>query len=167
MVEEREFNTLFRKYYGELFCFARRFVTIDADCEDIVSDAFEDVWRNLPDFEVETVRPFLYKSVRNKCIDHLRRTATRRQYATLMAMATQGYDSADWLAELNERERFVAQVLSSLPDYTRQIFTDCYVHRKQYAEVAEALGISTSTVKKYISKALQLIAQQREKAKNY
>ena len=84
-----------------------------------------------------------------------------------MATVTRDYDSADWLAELNEREHIVAQVLDSLPDYTRQIFTACYVDRKQYAEVATELGISTSTVKKYVSRALQLIAEQREKDKKY
>lgn len=163
MVDEREFDACFRNYYSELYVFARRFVPNEADCEDIVSDAFEDVWRNLSRLTPATVRPFLYRDVRNKCIDFLRRQATRRQYAELMASVTQGYDSADGLAELNERERIVSRVLDSLPDYTRHIFTACYVDRKQYAQVAEELSISTSTVKKYISRALSLIAEQRRK----
>jgi RNA polymerase sigma-70 factor (ECF subfamily) len=163
MVTESEFDALFRSLYGELYVFAKRFVASDADCEDIVSDAFEDVWRNLSRLAPDSVRPFLYRDVRNKCIDFLRRQTTRRQYAELMASVTQGYDSADSLAELNERERIIGKVLDSLPDYTRNIFTACYVDRKQYAQVAEEMSISTSTVKKYISRALRLIAEQRRK----
>jgi RNA polymerase sigma-70 factor (ECF subfamily) len=163
MVSEREFDTLFRNLYGELYVFARRFIAHEADCEDIVSDAFEDVWRNLSCLTSATVRSFLYRDVRNKCIDFLRRQTVRRQYADLMASVTQGYDSADGLTELHERERIVSDVLESLPDYTRQIFTACYVDRKQYAQVAEELSISPNTVKKYISQALKLIVGQRQK----
>lgn len=167
MVEGREFDALFRKYYGELYGFARHFVAVDADCEDIVSDAFEDVWRSLDQLQMETVRPFLYKNVRNKCIDHLRRQGTRRQHAELYARLTIGYDDPSKLLELKEREAAVVRVLQALPDYTRRIFTACYVDRKQYREVADELGISPNTVKKYISQALQLLREQREKYKKY
>lgn len=166
MVEEREFDALFRKYYGELYVFAHQFLTVEADCEDMVSDAFEEVLLNMECIETAAMRAFLFKTVRNKCIDHLRRIQTRRQYAELMATVSQSYDRADLLAEQNERERIVGEVLGSLPDYTRQIFTSCYVDRESYAKVAERLSISTNTVKKYVSRALQLIGEWREKYKN-
>lgn len=165
MVDEREFDALFRQHYAELFVFAKRFLQLDADCEDVVADAFEDLWRHLDRLDAATVRPFLYKSVRNNCIDHLRRQSTRRQYAALMAAVSLDYESADWLAELREREQTVQRVVDSLPDYTRQIFSACYVDHKRYAEVAAEQGISVSTVKKYVMRALALIAAQREKLK--
>lgn len=165
MIEKCMFDVLFRKYYGELYVFARQFLTVEADCEDAVSDAFEDVWRNLSRLEADSLRAYLYKNVRNKCIDHLRRQQTRRQYAELMATVSHSYDRADALAEQNERERIVGEVLDCLPDYTRQIFTACYVERESYMQVAERLSISTNTVKKYVSRALQLIAEHREKYK--
>lgn len=165
MTEIFEFDQLFRIYYTELFLFARRFLSREADCEDVVSAAFEDVWTNFATIERNAAKAFLYKNVRNKCIDLLRRENTHRRHAELYARLTIGYDSADHLAELHEREQIVQRVLDSLPDYTRQIFTACYVERKQYREVAEEMNISTSTVKKYISRALQQIAAQRKENK--
>lgn len=165
MTDKGDFDRLFRLLYGELHTFARRFLTSEADCEDIVSDAFEDVWRNFTAIEHGAAKAFLYKNVRNKCIDHLRREATHRRHAELYAQLTEGYDHADLLAELHEREQTVRHVLDSLPDYTRQIFIACYVDRKQYREVAQEMGISTNTVKKYISRALRLIAEKRQKEK--
>ena len=162
MTEKGEFDQLFRLLYKELHSFARRFLTREADCEDIVSAAFEDVWRNFATIERDAARAFLYKSVRNKCIDHLRRDATHRRHAELYARLTEVYDHADHLSELYEREQIVRRVLDSLPEYTRQIFTACYVDRRQYREVAEEMGISPNTVKKYISRALRLIAEQRK-----
>lgn len=163
MIEESAFDGLFRRYYTELYIFAKRLVLTDADSQDIVSEAYEDVWNNMARLEVDTVRAFLYKNVRNKCIDHLRRLATRRNYVQLMSRITQEYDMADRLTELHERESIINEVLDSLPDYTRQIFTACYVDHKKYIEVAEEMGISTSTVKKYIVRALRLIAEKRHK----
>ena len=163
MIEESAFDGLFRRYYTELYIFAKRLVLTDADSQDIVSEAYEDVWNNMARLEVDTVRAFLYKNVRNKCIDHLRRLATRRNYVQLMSRITQEYDMADRLTELHERECIINEVLDSLPDYTRQIFTACYVDHKKYIEVAEEMGISTSTVKKYIVRALRLIAEKRHK----
>lgn len=163
MIEESAFDGLFRRYYTELYIFAKRLVLTDADSQDIVSEAYEDVWNNMARLEVDTVRAFLYKNVRNKCIDHLRRLATRRNYVQLMSRITQEYDMADRLTELHERECIINEVLDSLPDYTRQVFTACYVDHKKYIEVAEEMGISTSTVKKYIVRALRLIAEKRHK----
>ena len=163
MKKTGEFDEIFRLFYGEMYTFSRRFLTCEADCEDVVSAAFEDVWRQFETVDREAVRAFLYKDVRNKCIDHLRRDATHRRHAVLYARLTEDYDHADRLAELYEREQTVCHVLASLPEYTRQIFTACYVDRKTYHEVAEEMGISPHTVKKYISRALQIIAEQRKK----
>ena len=104
--------------------------------------------------------------MRNKCIDHLRRDATRRRHAELYALLTEGYEQASQLAELMEREQIVRSVIDALPDYTRQIFTACYVDRKQYRQVADEMGISPNTVKKYVSQALHVIAEQRKKRNN-
>ena len=161
MTDKSDFDKLFRMLYAELHSFARRFLEREADCEDVVSAAFEDVWRNFVAIEHEAARAFLYKSVRNKCIDRLRRDATHRRHAELYARLTEGYDHADQLAELHEREQVVRKVLDTLPDYTRQIFTACYVDGKQYREVAEEMNISPNTVKKYISQALRLIRDAR------
>ena len=166
MIEKEEFDVLFGMYYGELFVFARQMLSSDADCEDIVSDVFEDMWHHLSRIEKPYLRAYLYKSVRNKCIDYLRRQQTRQQYAELMATASRVYDGADAMMEQNERERIVSEVLNSLPDYTRQIFVACYVEHHSYQEVAERMNISVNTVKKYISRALSLIAEQRKKYKN-
>lgn len=166
MIDIEEFDVLFGKYYGELFVFARQMLSSDADCEDIVSDVFEDVWHNQSRLEKPYLRAYLYKSVRNKCIDFLRRQQTRQHYAELMAAASRVYDRADATMEQHERERIVCEVLNSLPDYTRQIFVACYVEHHSYQEVAERMNISVNTVKKYISRALSLIAEQRKKYKN-
>ena len=165
MNERKDFDRIFREYYHELYCFAMQFLHDDDDARDIVHDAYEDVWRHFQSMEVAGARGFLYKNVRNKAIDLLRRQETRRNYAELYAKVSVPYDESSEPMELEERERIVQEVLESLNPPTKEIFIWCYVDRKHYKEVAERLNVSVSMVKKHISKALALIREKRKKIK--
>lgn len=165
MDEKKDFDRIFRKYYNELYCFAMQFMHDPDDARDIVHDAYEDVWRRFADMEEHSVRGYLYKNVRNKAIDLLRRIETRRNYAELAMKVSSPYDSSVDPLELQEREQIVEEVLNSLKPPTKEIFIWCYVDRKHYKEVAQRLGVSVSMVKKHISKALAIIREKREKLK--
>lgn len=48
-----------------------------------------------------------------------------------------------------------------LPETTRTIFSLCFVEHMKYAEAAEQLHVSLSTIKKHIVRALKLIRESR------
>lgn len=50
-------------------------------------------------------------------------------------------------------------MLAQLTPPTDQILDMCYLQHMKYAEVAEALHTSTSTVKKHITKALKTLRE--------
>ena len=67
------FNSLYRKYYEQLFYYAYGF-TDDAEvCRDILADVFESLWTHRKKITQETAHSYLYQCVRNKCIDYVRR----------------------------------------------------------------------------------------------
>ena len=165
MREREEFNHIFREYYNELFCFAMQFMHDVEEAQDIVHDAYEDVWRHFSAVELHSVRGYLYKNVRNKAIDQLRRLETRRNYAELYAKVSSPYDDSHDPMELEERENIIREVLNALKPPTKEIFLWCYVDRKKYKEVAEHLGVSVGVVKKHISKALSIIREKRKSLK--
>ena len=51
-------------------------------------------------------------------------------------------------------------IARSLPEPTCTVLRLCYWEKKTYREVAEHLGISPDTVKKHISKALQMLREE-------
>ena len=57
------------------------------------------------------------------------------------------------------KERIVEKMMSHLRPPTDKILELCYLQQKKYAEVAEMLGISTSSVKKHIIKALRTLRE--------
>ncbi len=163
MEEKKDFDELFRHYYQELYFFAMQFLHNDDESRDVVSDAFEDVWVNFSSLQKKAARYYLYKSVRNKCIDVLRRNTTRQQYALFYQKITKAYAYDKDPLEAEDRERRVQQVLDMLEQPTKDVFISCYVEQQTYAEAAARFGISTATVKKRIMKALNLIREARRK----
>ena len=162
MEDIKDFDWVFRQYYEELYFFAMQFLHDMEESRDVVSEAFEDVWVHYASIKKETVRFYLYRIVRNKCIDYLRHQKIHQQYAELMQQITKGYDESMTTVEWQEREAHVQKILDSLQPPTRDIFIACYVDHKKYAEVAELMAISIDTVKKHIKKALRFIRERRQ-----
>ena len=69
----KEFETSYRKLYLPLGMFALRLVA-DADiAEDLVQDAFMKTWEYVgAGGEIDSFTAFMYRSVRNTCMDYLR-----------------------------------------------------------------------------------------------
>lgn len=161
MREKAEFDRLFRQYYTELFVFAHRMVWSEDECHDIVTDAYEMLWRHFSRIEAPTARAWLYRSVRNSCLDHLEHVRHANDYAELYRQITSPVEDNDFLAEHDERMKVLGNILSKMDDKTRTILRECYVERKKYKDVAEEYGISPNTVKKYIMRALKIIRESK------
>ena len=161
MEEIKDFDTIFRHYYEALYFFAMQFLD-ETESKDVVSMAFEDVWLNFHDIKPEALRSFLYKDVRNKCLDALRRKHHAQAYVQYVQAMTLEYDDLEAHLEVEERERYGRQALSMLKSPSKEIFVACYVDGHTYKEVAEKMDISVNTVKKHVSKALSLFRQMRK-----
>lgn len=161
MLEKSEFDSIFREYYSPLYFFARQYVDDEEACRDIVSGAFERLWRNFSKVERENAKSFLYIAVRNLCVDHARQASRHRAYARYVAAMSHYATDASSLLEREELQERVNRKIGELKPPTRDIFMACYVERKKYKEVAEQMGISTATVKKHIVKALKMMRQGR------
>lgn len=72
------FNSLYRRYYEQLFYYAYGFTDDAEACRDILSDVFERLWSNRRGITQETAHSYLYQCVRNKCIDYVRRQQLNR-----------------------------------------------------------------------------------------
>lgn len=164
MDDKRYFDILFKRYYGQLFLFARQFLPTEDDCHDAVAEVYEEVWRHYADIEEVKALSYMYRCLRRKCIDIMRHKKVEERYIRLSAVLTEHMVTQEQIEEAKRREVIVEKVLNSLDPPTKEIFTLCYVEHKRYQEVAEMLNISVSTVKKHIIRALKIV---RERARNH
>ena len=140
--------------------FVRRLVGISEAEDDIVQDAFLALYMNLERLKSsEHLRPFLFRVVRNRCYDTLRRQG-RFQFVPLDA-ASEGSVVDPWF--LTDRRKQpdeqlhwkllyaeVQKAIDRLPEIQRQAIILYCEENLTYAQIAEAMATDIGTIKSRI-----------------
>ncbi len=162
--DDSGFRGLFDLYYKRLFHYAISYLDDDAIAEDLVQDLFLSIWEKKRDLNINSsLSSYLYTSVHNRCIQHLRKRKVREKYKDKILLKQKEVEmmlshSSDFTIgelDLKETQAIVDKTLRNLPEKTREIFQ---LSRKQYltnAEIAEIKEISIKTVEYHISSALK------------
>ena len=147
---------LFCLNYRPLCMFALHYLQ-DADLvEDVVQECFTVLWEKLEQgADVANRRAYLYMSVRNRCLDHLRRKGLPTE--SLKPYDTYGIIDDDDAEERSVMEAKLWTAIDSLPEKCRQVFLMSKRDGLKYEEIAEELGLSVNTVRNQISKALNVL----------
>ncbi|MGN0280749.1 MAG: RNA polymerase sigma factor [Prevotella sp.] len=157
-----EFKTFYKDNYLHAFNLALRFLRDDEASRDVVADAFESIWKQVSadDKGRSANTSYLLTTVRNACLDHLRKRKIRDSYAELMLMQSERLaDSQQVVMEHDQRVAMVMEALDELTPRTRQILEACYIERKKYKEAAELFQCSESAIKKHLHKAVSFLRQ--------
>ncbi len=151
--DKANIEILFKTHYNSLYVYAFQMINDAETCRDIVADAFEYLWKNYNRVELSTVKSYLYAYVRTRCIDLLRHRQIHERY---IRFCMEVMPESDELGKEEPDERILRlrKVVRALTPRTRHILEECYVRKKKYQEVADALEISSSAVRKHIMQAL-------------
>lgn len=153
--DEQAFRTLFFQFFSPLCIFAHRYIENKQTCEDIVQDTFFKIWKNRKTIEITTsARNFLITSVRNGCLDFLRKQEVELFWQAKELDKEDHFVSGD-IYSSTELEAMLAIALAKLPDNIRFVFEQNRFDGKTYSEIAQTHGISVKTVESYMSKALK------------
>jgi RNA polymerase sigma-70 factor (ECF subfamily) len=159
MKDRSAFDVMFKEWYAQFVYYAYYFVADTEVCRDIVSDAFEYLWRNFEKVEQTTAKAYLYTVIRTRCIDHLRRQNVHEDYVTATNLLGEKVEEID-LKQPDSRILRIRQAMEKLTPYNRQILESCYIHNKKYKEVAEELNVSVAAIHKNIVKALRVLREE-------
>lgn len=153
--DESAFRTLFFQFFSPLCVFAHRYIERRETCEDIVQETFFKIWKNRKGIEINTsTRNFLLTSVRNSCIDYLRKQETEQNWQQREIAKSSAYTNDD-LYSVVELEQMLNAALAKLPDKVRVVFEQNRFDGKTYSEIALEHQISVKTVEAYMTKALK------------
>lgn len=151
------FELLFERYYDQLCNYANRFLGENIDSEDIVQDIFVRIWekRNSLDF-IDSLKTYLYTSVKNSCLNYKKASSVRQGYATLLRQTKSAF--VDAIEVEQEEFRYqLFQCIDQLPVRCREVFLKSRFEMHKQQEIAEILSISVKTVKAQIGKALKYL----------
>ncbi len=151
------FSEMYLTYYSKLVRFAREFVILEEDAENITQDVFTDLWERRDSMDhVENMNAYLFRLVKNRCLDHLKHKIFEQKYVEVMQTSFEielnlklqsldRFDGSD-MSVGNDTEILVRAAINSLPKRCRDIFLLSRMEGLKYKEISERLGISVNTV---------------------
>lgn len=150
----------FRNYYPVFVSFARNYVQSHETCEDLVQESFVALLEQGHAFENEyRARGFLYKTIRNKCLNHLRHAQIRSRYAEMQITRHRQKESEEFFIDAimqEESSAIISQAIEALPAMGRRVL-DLSINGFSNQEVAQTLGISVNTVRTHKSRAYRVL----------
>jgi RNA polymerase sigma-70 factor (ECF subfamily) len=164
------FESFYKSYYPRLAAFSSFFLK-----NDEIHDVVQDVFLSFLETEVDCrhLNAYLYKTVKNKCIDYLRRQDVKNQYSSELRQKLLHRESEYFYASHNEIEASffskelqerIEMVVDELPPKGKQIFKLFFFQHKTAKEIGQLLNLSLSTVENHIYNNLKVV---RQKCSNY
>ena len=147
------YEALFSNYYPGLVRFAEGFLFDKQECEDIVQNLFIYFWENAQKLNLDlSVKCYLYQSVKNRCLNHLRDLQIRDQHNLLYL---EGLINMEDFSEIQDPEIIIQinAALKQLPEQMAKIFKLKYLDDKKISEIAQIRNITENTVKTQLLRA--------------
>ena len=150
---------LYDQYGGLAFALAYRILGERGIAEDVVQEAFLNIWRQGPTYDAArgSARSWVLTIVHHRAIDQVRSMRARTHADTEMKDAVPLISHEDtWASVVRvlERER-VRQAMMSLPPEQEQVVEMIYYGGFTHQQVAERVGIPLGTVKGRLRLALE------------
>jgi len=150
--EEQAFETLFRQFEAEVYCWIMRIVRDRDAANETLVDAFWRAYRGRARFDPSrSFGAWMRRIATNAALDHLKESKRRRGWSvaddSLPAPAAGAPDV---------RESIEA-AFAHLPPTLALVARLAIVEAQPYAEIADALGIPEGTVKSRVFRATRLL----------
>jgi RNA polymerase sigma-70 factor (ECF subfamily) len=153
-------RVLFARHNVRVFRFLTRIVGNDATAEDLLNEVFLEVWRNAGRFEARSqVSTWILAIARFKALASMRRRQHDELDDEASEMIEDTTDNPEVTVQKTERSALLQQCLQQLSVAHRQVVDLVYYHEQSIEEVAEIIGVPTSTVKTRVFYARKRIAE--------
>ena len=153
---------LFTRHQAEIRLFLSRRLPNPELAMDLTQETFARLLGADPGETIENVRAFLYRTAQRLAIDHHRKQ--RRQQTdcvpdeVLLGIGDQEPSSEARIAD-RQALAILQQALAELPELTQEIFRLTRIEGLSYAQTAQRLSVSESSVQKHLAKALRHAVQ--------
>jgi RNA polymerase sigma-70 factor (ECF subfamily) len=162
--DQEAFRLIYKEFYIGLCIHANRFLHKKESAEEIVQEVFLRFWERRESIDIqETIGAYLFQSVRNACLNHLKHLQVEQKFqqevtdmlkeAEDFYTITQENGQSIYLAR--ELEHHINTAIEGLPEQCREIFKMSRFDGFRNQEIADKKGITIHTVQKQISIALE------------
>lgn len=151
--ELEAFETLFRRFQGQVYVWVVRLVRDPGTAEDLTVEAFWRIYRSHARFDpARSFGAWARRIATNVALDHLR---TRRPEVPLSGNPSKGVPP-DPAVRRDIHDR-IELAFRQLPARLQVAATLALIEERPYEEIAEALGTSVGAVKSRVFRAVRLL----------
>ncbi|MCK9352260.1 MAG: sigma-70 family RNA polymerase sigma factor [Candidatus Paceibacterota bacterium] len=164
--DERSFEVLMKRHIKAVYNFVYRLVPTNVDTDEIVSETFFKVWKNLKKFRAEeNFTAWIFTIARNTAYDKLR----KHRESVFSDFDTESGENflSDTLAdseplppelfEKEENKKIIQELLERIPTAYREVLLLRYANEFTFDDIAKILGKPLDTVKSQHRRALILL----------
>lgn len=154
--DEDAFTALIELFDAHMRRFIQHLIGFHPNEDDIVQNTTFALYRNLQRLDSDTLRPFIFRVIRNQCYDQLRKQG---RYETISLDKVSLRDDArspeqEAAAEMTYQSVQIA--IQQLPEAQRQTMLLYVEESMSYQEIADATGVSIGTVKSRLHHAKKM-----------
>ena len=157
-LDQNTFEHLFRNLYPGLLRFCTQIVRNQTIAEDIVQEKFIHLWEKRDEHFIQlSYKSYLYTSVKNKAIDHLRSKYLKSIVSIDEAHTIIDNGNSSQPMEYEEYSKIVTRAVESLPERCFAVFSLKRYGEFSRKEIAQQLNISEKTVDNHLAEATKKI----------
>jgi RNA polymerase sigma factor (sigma-70 family) len=160
--ERKAQKLLYERYSGLLMGVCLRYATDRAEAEDILQDSFLKIFFRIKDFSgTGSFEGWMRKVVVNTAITHYHLNLKHRYHLEIEEYLTAESGASGFEEDFYTSDELF-MVLGELPGGYRMIFNLYAIEGYKHKEIAEMMGIDTSTSKSQYSRAKAVIRDKLE-----
>lgn len=149
-----DFEILYLRHHGWLHSWLRRHLGDTFVAADLAQDTFVSILAAGTAEEIREPRPYLATIARRLMAHRTRRQLLESSYLELIAALPQELAPAPEVRlQAIEALQQIDRALDGLPPKVKEAFLLAHLEALSYAEIAGRLGVSTSSVKQYLTRA--------------
>lgn len=150
---EEEMKELVLRVYPRIIRYIQKIIRGNVmEAEDVLSNNLTKMLEKKPTILKDKVEGYLFRAVRNDCLNILSRKATERQMLSIDSLSVTAWEVLT-VADLDDAVADIKEILKfaeSFKPRTRDIFQMSRIEGLTQEEIADQLGISVRAVQKHL-----------------
>ncbi len=161
-MSEKEFNQIVELHSDALYRFALKNIKVVEEAQEIVQTAFEKLWLNRNNVNLEKSKSYLFRVAYNYLIDMIRKQRKEADWTEELEQVPNTE-----VVEFKDLKRVIDQALNSLSEAHRNAIMLRDYEGYSYAEIGEIMNITEAQVKVNIFRGRKQMQQLLGKMEYY
>ena len=156
--ESDAFETIYRRYWRQLYGFAHQQLGIKEDAEEIVHDIMLSLWQNRAHSNIQNLKLYLFIAARNLVNKTIKAQINLRKYLDFQLLQEiSEHSKVNEILNNEQLGKAVDRAMKQMPDKTAAVFRMSKLDDVPVKKIALELGLTDKAVEYHITKSIKML----------